>query len=162
MSKISEPNFREESEPGIPDSAPPTLDQLSQRLNRRRGRKRAWIAAGFGFAVIGIVTTAALQRGSEELTTTTDPHREYAGTANQRGSSSDAPIPEPSEIRLFASVYRSFPLFEIEADTQRFQHVGWIESEGVVPIELGGVTDDQHATLREVLTEKAESKYIYL
>jgi hypothetical protein len=162
MSEICKSSFLEESEPGIPDSTPPTLSQLSQTLNRRRGRKRARLTVGCGLAVIGLVVTAALQRGTQELPATTDSHRESVGTASQGESSSDVPIHEPSDIRVFASVYRSLPIFEIEADTQRFQHVGWIESEGIVPIDLTDATDDQQAMLRAVLSENTESKQIYL
>ena len=162
MSEFSKSTFLEESEPGIPDSTPPTLNQLSQRLNRRRARKRTGLAVGCSLAVIGLVATAALQRGSEEPVASTDSRRDYAGTASQSGSSSNLPIHELPDIRLLASVYKSVPLFEIEADTRRFQHVGWIESEEVVPIDLGEVTDDQQATLRAVLTEEAESNYINL
>ena len=162
MSEIFKSTFREEGEPSIPDSTPPTLNQLSQRLKRRRTSKRTGLAVGFSLAVIGLFATVALQPGTAELPATTDSRREYAGTASQSGSSTGAPFHEPSDIRLFASVYRSLPLFEIEAETQRFQHVGWIESEEVVPIDMGKMTDDQQATLRAVLTEDAEPKYIYL
>lgn len=162
MSEIPKSTFLEESEPGIPDSTPPTLDQLSQRLNRRRARKRTRLALGGSLAVIGLVATAALQRGSEQSPATTDSRRDYSGTASQSSSSSDVPIHELRDIRLLASVYQSVPLFEIEADTRRCLHVGWIESEEVLPIDLGEVTDDQQATLRAVLSDDDERKYIYL
>lgn len=56
-----------------------------------------------------------------------------------------------ADLRLFANVTDKVPVFELEEKTQHFVHVGWMESEKTIPVDVNRLSRQQQAVIRDAL-----------
>ncbi|MCG8651960.1 MAG: hypothetical protein MI861_19120, partial [Pirellulales bacterium] len=66
-------------------------------------------------------------------------------------------VDETNDIRVFARVIEQSPVFDVHPQTKVMRHVGWIESEQTVPLDLRFFSDDQQQDFRAMLRPNAQS-----
>lgn len=62
-----------------------------------------------------------------------------------------------SELQIYAQVRDPLPVFGVRDDTQQFVHIGWIESERTVPVDLGAFSSSQQAGIRAAFDRQTEN-----
>lgn len=160
MSEFDELSKLDLAVPSAPASSPPTVSELAERLNHRKRRRKG--AAAVAVATVGLLASFLLRPDSSE----SESHRDFVVESVREtvGSTSDGELKleDDAGIRLFATVRQSLPVFEVEKDTQLVHHVGWVDSESVIPIDLESVADDRREFLRAVLNDEPLATRIHL
>lgn len=152
----------------VPDSVPPSLAEVTDRVSRRRKRRTFARAVALGSVVTACVVLAisvTRDDGAREVA-------EQRHLAEQRHVVANVPKqPEPkrspatmvgddqgpsrvevvSPLRLFARVRGDSPVFQFNGETKKLQHVGWLRSQQMVPIDMRYVPSGQQDEFQAVL-----------
>ncbi|MFK8113928.1 MAG: hypothetical protein AB8B91_17125 [Rubripirellula sp.] len=142
-----------------PTSNPPSLDELRVRLqSRRKRRKRVRLAAGFSVGIaatwlLSLVSSMSVERGAEP---------QIASVTPIQPSPSVAVDEELPEFAVFARVRQPMPIFHRPEGSELLQHVGWVESEEVVPVNMSQLPEDQRKGFYQVLNEDEPERLIQL
>jgi hypothetical protein len=159
-----------ETEPRVPHSAPPDLEHLIIRLRKRRRARR--ILGTSVLSALGVLLIAC----AHEWNSTRRPQRNRPGDAVVRAdteSSTDSretagpsgvePMPESlAGVRVFAKVHQPIPVFGRQEGTEYIRHVGWIDSEELVPVDLSRFPLEQQKSIEAVLHEDQTNPYFSL
>jgi hypothetical protein len=150
-------------DPRTPPSNPPDVNELQQRVGKRR-RRRTLIATSLVGGTLTCLLVVVLWRphfGSDA-----NQNRGGAATVANEPTPLDAPVSlasnEPSGVRVFATVWHQIPIFELEEKTQALRHLGWIDSEEMVPVDLSQFSSDQQKSIEAVLYENDTEEYFNL
>lgn len=142
----------------VPESATPAMEDLLQQVHRRRRRRslaRLGVAAGVAAACVALVFVRS--QGDIE-----NNKRQPAPVVQVEPAMQNdlAVVPvqqrETARIRLFARVRGETPVFEFDRETRRMNHVGWVQSQQRVPIDMRYVPSQQQETFNAVLHRKAD------
>lgn len=143
-----------ESDLAVPASEAPTVSQLKERgRNNRRWRRGTMGLLGFGLVMMPLalfgpdLSTFVPETPSRSVVETTplDSGRTIV-EASRRSS-------EARGLQVFATVRKPVPVFDRQQDTQYYRHVGWIDSEAVVPIDVSQVPPEQLRALEALLRD---------
>lgn len=144
-------------------SAPaPSLDSLHERVGQVRSRRRRLRVGSSLAAIVCLMGTLVYMNQEEtpapivddvpmELALNTD------ASPPETQQVADVPPSEPQQrsqprIQLYANVVGAAPVFDFNEDTQSMHHVGWIESERRVPVDMKYVPDRQQKTFNAALS----------
>ena len=139
----------------VPDSLPPTMQELARSVGRLRRRRRAIGGAALGFALTSCVVLLIVQ-----WTRDANPDRVIqAAVADASVNESAVPAvakaviseEKPATIQLFARIRGDSPVFEFNRETKQLQQVGWLSSERMVPVDMRYVPSQQQETFNAVL-----------
>ena len=128
----------------VPFSTPPSFSELNERVAVvRRRRKTMRVISGMTAAACFLMVSLFLIRPK------VDGNRDIQIAGNPSSI-----IPEPNsvneslpveaeletlhqpKIQLYARVVGTAPVFDYDEDTETIHHVGWIESERRVPVDM--------------------------
>jgi hypothetical protein len=163
--KISD-MFLQQSEPTTPASSAPKLNELSGRVRSRRLQRR--IVAACWCGTIGLCAIAvaivwpSLGSGSGK-----DAPRSSENVAVVESPSRDEitfPGADPlvEGVQVFATVSQRIPIFGLQRDTQLLYHVGWIDSEEIIPVDVSQFPSDQQQNFKALLDESATPTFLSL
>ncbi len=150
------------SEPSVPLSVAPKLDELASRLGQRRRQQRMERTAACGILLVGIIM---LGLGANHALW--QPKSVPAGRNIVQSVSTELEptlqAPDSSaDVRVFAKVHQPIPIFGRVQDTEYLRHVGWIHSEQIVPVDLNQFPVEQRKTIRAELDESGQPKHFNL
>jgi hypothetical protein len=140
--------------PAAPKSTPPRLEELSQSVRARRGRRRVLQASSI-FCIAGLLLVAALVRREDDVSTLES--RDSVRDVGHHSSLAaiESPIEEiESRMQVLARVIQPEPIFHVDPETQLAWQVGWIETELSVPMDIKQFSPDQRARFQNVLFQK--------
>lgn len=159
-----------ETEPRVPYSAPPAVEHLMIRLRKRRRTRR--IVGTSLVATIGVLLiTCAHVWNDTRQTELNQPGAAVASAEAQPATASRDPtqpddVDQISEslgdVRVFAKVHQPIPIFDRQEGTEYIRHVGWIDSEEIVPVDLSRFSLEQQQSIESVLHENAPNPYFSL
>lgn len=145
--------------PKVPVVAVPDIDSLHRQLNRRRRRKLVSAASIAGVALALLATfalpwdpetdheTAGLPKLLPSVGVIVDPRidQDDVGVVSAVDLSAD--------VHVYARLWGQLPVFGVDRETQRMHHVGWIESETTLPVDLQTFSKDQQQSIKAVLDQ---------
>ncbi|MGB7344343.1 MAG: hypothetical protein WBD20_09025 [Pirellulaceae bacterium] len=158
----------------VPPSSPPEFRQLTKRVALLRRRRRVVRSLAASAAVVVGLLFVATWRNSDQLN---DSAARLAADAN--GQSADPPAKQTNEqivqdnsapvapvervkssgspkIQLYASVSQSVPVFDFDEQSKTIHHVGWVESQHDVPVDMSFVSENQQDTFNAVLHQAGD------
>lgn len=146
----------------IPQAPPvrvPSLDQLRREVGRRRQRRKLASAAALGSVALAIVAGFAFRFGPGDQPETLPLRPEAAAPVSVVDADDRPPrdqrvvaMSDPG-VRVYARVLDHLPVFGMNEETKLIRHVGWIESERTIPVDLERLSADQQRTLKAVLDD---------
>ena len=170
---MNENNPQLSRDPIAPQSQPPTLAELQQQVSKRRctRKSRRRIAGSFlAAATVGLVVTFAYQTPQQVETETAATHIEpsITGTptelrvAENPSSLNPEFSQEQNRFRVLARVHQPLPIFQRDENSDHLLHVGWMNSEQVVPVDVNQFQPEQQQSIQAVLTEETTAQFINL
>ena len=144
----------------VPDSATPTMHDLMQCVRSRRRRRHAVRISLAGCVLTSCLVLLVTQRRQDanhnraiQAPVADSRPSEPAVSAMPLAANTDD---RPTTMQLFARVRGDSPVFEFDTETKRLQHVGWVSSEQMVPIDMRYVPSQQQETFNAVLHRTGE------
>ncbi len=174
--------------PAVPNSDPPSVEDLNRRVASVRRRRRAvrFVSAAAATFLFVFVTRANWQQQTgpndvpENLIAEVgspngvfDLNADLAPTIPAKDAKSapakdakSAPAKDAKSaaprIQLYASVSQAVPVFDFDKQTQSIHHVGWVESQQEVPVDMNYVPDNQQDSFKAVLNDDQDAWYFSL
>lgn len=149
--------------PSAPPASPPTVDFLNQRVAGLRRRRQIIRATTSTAAVVCLFVLFSLWQPTEShkdgtgavVAETSPPPATTFETAEPKfAAPSSQPIKiQPSKVQLYASISQSVPVFDVNEETQTIHHVGWVESNQEVPVNMNYVPENQQDSFNAYLNE---------
>ena len=153
--------------PLVPSSTPPGIESLNQRvasLRRRRsivrGTATCVLLLATVFAMNSFRQPADLNRPGKDAIALSDnqpslstSQSDQSPTQTDRGAgvAPQAPETRTPKIQLYASLSHSVPVFDLDEETKTIHHVGWVESQQEVPVDMKYVPENQQESFNAVL-----------
>lgn len=165
-----EQQLRDQSQFNVPKVAPPPLGVLNARVDVARRRRRRFrtgvsgavllVVAGGTLAWINGTNTPRTNGGTESTQIVdampknpTSPKigpTDTIATNTTSKKKNDSTFKRP-RIQLYAKVRQPLPVFDIQQDTKAIHHIGWVECEESIPLDMRYVPDSQQQTFDAVL-----------
>lgn len=152
------------SDPDLPTSDPPRMSELRICVQRRRRQRKIVTSALFGGAVCCLLALI-LSKPSTQFDAITAPGASvtlHHDQAQQRQPAVSRASIEPGGVRVFARVRLQTPVFGLDEETRYLRHVGWIDSEETVPVDLSQFPSAQRENLEAVLFQNDQDNYFNL
>jgi hypothetical protein len=141
---------------------------LNQRVARVRRRRRSLriVSGAAAILLFGYVTQSNWQQptkpdgmpGSVQESLVAD-----AVGADAVPAPRSKPLKSrPPRVQLYASVSQSVPVFDFDQQTQSMHHIGWVESQQEVPVDMNYVPDNQQDSFKAVLNNDNDAWYFSL
>lgn len=157
--------------PPVPPAEVPDIAALQNRVSKRRRRRKWGTFVSCSVAVaIGLAVVSRWNQGNEPAPLV-QPGQAVSGEKSSRALAGQTQpvifpvdhdvaqvgVDETNDIRVFARVIEQSPVFDVHPQTKVMRHVGWIESEQTVPLDLRFFSDDQRQDFRAMLRPNAQS-----
>lgn len=156
--------------PTAPRSNIPRIETIARRAQRQRlTQSGSWVGAG---ALAILVASSFLPNEnarptvdapSVDLVAQDTPSSDVAVESTDIGAEPNQPKSPPSQetptlaeqptsrgLHVFATVRGQVPLFGVDKETQRLEHIGWIESEQRLPVDLDQLSTGQWKSIEAV------------
>ena len=159
----------------LPASLAPDISELHERVSVVRRNRKIMRGVNVALATCLIATCGFVvldrYRSNQPLPGAPSPSqiavelplRNDAVSEPQRSNGELQDLPRKSDrfndrsprIQLYARYVEPMPVFDIDQEKQEVHHVGWVESERTIPVDMKYVPTDQQETFNAMLSGDA-------
>ncbi|QDT12509.1 hypothetical protein [Planctomycetes bacterium K23_9] len=149
-----------------PPSLPPDFDQLTRKVAAVRRRRRVVMTVAAGSVAIMCLATVFAWQGlmapnksqinvaqgnlPDGMLAESNRATSIAVLQPSVGEESSVEV-RPPKIQLYALMSQSVPVFDVDEKTKTIHHVGWVESQQDVPVDMNYVSENQQNRFGVVL-----------
>ena len=156
------------SEVATPESFAPSLKELQEAVQTRRNFRAVRMRVLGSVSVVlcmiigawtlksSEVVAPSLPQPTDVIVNVADQDSPATNVAMDTDSESDAPF------RVFAKVRQPVPVFQKQEGTEYLHHIGWMNSERVVPVDTKQFLPEQRQQFEAVLQDDAKTEWISL
>lgn len=169
--------------PATPTVDVPCLETIEGIARRRSEVRHQLLAVGcllIGAAFVGVISrrsndvvarsnSSALEARGAKGVISTPPVKSLAPLESPTVAQSNAVevtgeslSQSENDVRVYATVVEAVPVFQFEAGSQVYRHLGWLDQQRVVPVDLSDLPADQQQSFEAVLKENSQPTYYNL
>ena len=143
--------------PAAPSSEVPDLKHLQGIVGSRRRRRQTASSLAMVMMAGAAITVSVWQPTPGEPTQSTDSRTDPPAIIAPRPGVTAENLRmvhhrEP-QYRVFARVHDQVPVFGVHPESKQVEHLGWIESERAVPVDIDGISRQQQRSIEAVLRD---------
>ena len=147
-----------ESQIAVPPSEPPSLVTLNERVSQVR-RRRKFVRASGSVVIACLASALVFWIGSVSNEVPGETQVAVSSPTGRQEFNDFSEAPEETtrrqpRIQLYANLVDAVPVFDFDKETKAIHHVGWVESEQRVPVDMNYVPQQQQETFNAVLSSK--------